>query len=43
VKDKWREYMIVCRHNHTDNADFVLQFYKTRVSLLISSHPEVLY
>jgi hypothetical protein len=43
VKDKWREYMIVCRHNHTDNADFVLQFYKTRVSLLISSLPEVLY
>jgi hypothetical protein len=34
VKDKWREYMIVCRHNHTDNADFVLQLYKTRVSSL---------
>jgi hypothetical protein len=32
VKDKWREYMIVCRHNHTDNADFVLQLYQTRVS-----------
>jgi hypothetical protein len=32
VKDKWREYMVVCRHNHTDNADFVMQFYKTRVS-----------
>ncbi|KAH5998386.1 hypothetical protein HBI82_166730 [Parastagonospora nodorum] len=31
VKDKWREYMIVCRHNHTDNADFVLQLYQTRV------------
>jgi len=33
VKDKWREYMVVCRHSHTDNADFVLQFYQTRVSL----------
>jgi hypothetical protein len=32
VKDKWREYMIVCRHSHSDNADFVLQLYKTRVS-----------
>jgi hypothetical protein len=32
VKDKWREYMVVCRHNHSDNADFVMQFYKTRVS-----------
>jgi hypothetical protein len=31
VKDKWREYMVVCRHNHTDNADFVMQFYQTRV------------
>ncbi|CAO2653453.1 Nn.00g028640.m01.CDS01 [Neocucurbitaria sp. VM-36] len=31
VKDKWREYMVVCRHSHSDNADFVLQFYKTRV------------
>ncbi|KAF2027047.1 hypothetical protein EK21DRAFT_115168 [Setomelanomma holmii] len=31
VKDKWREYMIVCRHSHTDSADFVLQLYKTRV------------
>jgi hypothetical protein len=32
VKDKWREYMVVCRHNHTDNTDFVLQLYQTRVS-----------
>ncbi|KAF2127693.1 hypothetical protein P153DRAFT_432772 [Dothidotthia symphoricarpi CBS 119687] len=31
VKDKWREYMIVCRHSHTGEADFVLQLYKTRV------------
>lgn len=32
VKDKWREYMIVCRHSHSGEADFVLQLYKTRVS-----------
>ncbi|KAF9693183.1 hypothetical protein EKO04_008796 [Ascochyta lentis] len=31
VKDKWREYMIVCRHSHTDEADFLLQLYQTRV------------
>ncbi|KAL6704941.1 hypothetical protein ACN47E_007486 [Coniothyrium glycines] len=31
VKDKWREYMIVCRHSHRNNADFVLQLYQTRV------------
>jgi len=38
VKDKWREYMIVCRHNHTDNADFVLQLYQTRVCDCLQSH-----
>ncbi|KAF2122224.1 meiotically up-regulated gene 56 protein [Lophiotrema nucula] len=31
VKDKWREYMVVCRQSITDDADFVLQMYKTRV------------
>ncbi|ORY11075.1 meiotically up-regulated gene 56 protein [Clohesyomyces aquaticus] len=31
VKDKWREYMIVCRQSISDDADFVLQMYKTRV------------
>ncbi|EMD86070.1 hypothetical protein COCC4DRAFT_202928 [Bipolaris maydis ATCC 48331] len=31
VKNKWREYMVVCRHSHVDGADFVLQFYQTRV------------
>jgi hypothetical protein len=31
VKDKWREYMIVCRHSHTDGAEFQLQLYQTRV------------
>jgi hypothetical protein len=33
VKDKWREYMIVCRHSTSEDADFVLQMYKTRVSI----------
>jgi hypothetical protein len=32
VKDKWREYMIVCRHSSSDDAEFVLQMYQTRVS-----------
>jgi hypothetical protein len=32
VKDKWREYMIVCRHSHRDDSDFVLQLYQTRAS-----------
>lgn len=31
VKDKWREYMVVCRQSISDEADFVLQLYKTRV------------
>jgi hypothetical protein len=31
VKDKWREYMVVCRHSHVDNAEFLLQLYRTRV------------
>ncbi|KAF2265866.1 meiotically up-regulated gene 56 protein [Lojkania enalia] len=31
VKDKWREYMIVCRQSVSEEADFVLQMYKTRV------------
>ncbi|KAF2870754.1 meiotically up-regulated gene 56 protein [Massariosphaeria phaeospora] len=31
VKDKWREYMVVCRQSISDDADFVLQMYKTRV------------
>jgi hypothetical protein len=33
VKDKWREYMVVCRQSISEDADFVLQMYKTRVSL----------
>lgn len=31
VRDKWREYMVVCRHSASDDAEFVLQMYKTRV------------
>jgi hypothetical protein len=31
VKDKWREYMVVCRQSISEEADFVLQMYKTRV------------
>lgn len=34
IKNKWREYMVVCRHSRVDDADFVLQFYQTRVRLL---------
>jgi hypothetical protein len=30
--EKWREYMVVCRQNISEDADFVLQMYKTRVS-----------
>lgn len=37
VKDKWREYMIVCRHSHTDEADFLLQLYQTRVLIAFAS------
>jgi hypothetical protein len=33
VKDKWREYMVVCRHSHVNDADFLLQLYQTRVGL----------
>ncbi|OCL04613.1 meiotically up-regulated gene 56 protein [Glonium stellatum] len=29
--DKWREYMVVCRQSFSENADMVLQMYKTRV------------
>lgn len=29
--EKWREYMVVVRQNHHDDADFRLQFYKSRV------------
>lgn len=35
VKDKWREYMVVCRHSSSDDAEFVLQMYKTRVRFIL--------
>lgn len=38
VKDKWREYMVVCRHSHKGDSDFVLQLYQTRVGLLGPVH-----
>jgi hypothetical protein len=38
VKDKWREYMIVCRHSRMDKADFVLQLYKTRVCCTLRNY-----
>lgn len=42
VKDKWREYMVVCRHSSSDDAEFVLQMYKTRVSFFCSRIPRSL-
>ncbi|KAF2752869.1 meiotically up-regulated gene 56 protein [Pseudovirgaria hyperparasitica] len=29
--EKWREYMVVCRQSTSDDAEFVLQMYKSRV------------
>lgn len=29
--DKWREFMVVCRKHTEEDAEFVLQFYQTRV------------
>lgn len=31
TSEKWREFMVVCRENLDDEADFLLQMYKTRV------------
>jgi len=39
VRDKWREYMVVCRQCVSEGADFVLQMYKTRVSA--SAAPQI--
>ena len=36
VKDKWREYMVVCRHSHTNDAEFLLQLYQTRVRFSVA-------
>lgn len=42
VRDKWREYMVVCRHSESEDHDFVLQMYKTRVSMTFVSGRNVL-
>lgn len=31
TKEKWREFMVVCRESLEEDSDFVLQMYKTRV------------
>jgi hypothetical protein len=31
IMEKWREYVVVCRHTEDETADFTLQMYKTRV------------
>jgi hypothetical protein len=36
VKDKWREYMVVCRHSHVNDAEFLLQLYQTRVRFFLA-------
>jgi hypothetical protein len=41
VRDKWREYMVVCRQSISEEADFVLQMYKTRVCREILMHDRV--
>ncbi len=30
--EKWREFVVVCRESASEDAEFVLQLYKTRVS-----------
>ena len=38
--EKWREFMVVCRESHEDDAVLCLQMYKTRVSLdTFVNHP----
>ena len=43
VKEKWREYMVVCRQSISDDADFVLQMYKTRVSHIYCVSIEIIF
>lgn len=33
ITEKWREFMVVCRESHEDDAALCLQMYKTRVSV----------
>jgi hypothetical protein len=37
ITEKWREFMVVCRESHEDDAALCLQMYKTRVSREIST------
>lgn len=32
--EKWQEFVVVCRESASDEADYVLQLYKTRVSVI---------
>jgi len=36
ITEKWREFMVVCRESHEDDAVLCLQMYKTRVSMKAS-------
>jgi hypothetical protein len=40
--EKWREFMVVCRESHEDDAVLCLQMYKTRVSRKISTIDSVI-
>lgn len=35
ITEKWREFMVVCRESHEDDAVLCLQMYKTRVSIKV--------
>ena len=35
ITEKWREFMVVCRESHEDDAVLCLQMYKTRVSMKV--------
>lgn len=35
--EKWQEFVVVCRISNSEEADYVLQLYKTRVSLALPS------
>lgn len=37
LTEKWREFMVVCRESHEDDAVLCLQMYKTRVSIVFGT------
>jgi hypothetical protein len=37
ITEKWKEFLVVCRESHEDDAALCLQMYKTRVSRKIST------